>query len=201
MIRIEDDWIANFFDKCRIVSDKEMKSLWSKVLAGEANNPNSFSKRTVNFLASLDKSDAELFTSLCSFAFFWQEVIPILYDVENSIYNDVGIDFSSLTHLDAIGLINFSELGFLQKGNFQKFIIYYYEIPFVVEFETEKVNSIQIDKVLLTQIGEQLAKICNSKPVDGFVDYVIENWIKEQKLKVWSPFPRIENQTTRQNAP
>ncbi len=68
---IEDDWMANFFDKCRIVSDKELKSIWSKVLAGEANTPNSFSKRTVNLLASLDKSDAELFTSLCGFSFFF----------------------------------------------------------------------------------------------------------------------------------
>lgn len=70
---IEDDWMANFFDKCRIVSDKEMKSIWSKVLAGEANTPNSFSKRTVNLLASLDKSDAELFTSLCGFSFFFEK--------------------------------------------------------------------------------------------------------------------------------
>src|SRR6267142_5975783 len=25
---IEDDWIVNFFDKCRIISDDEMQSLW-----------------------------------------------------------------------------------------------------------------------------------------------------------------------------
>ncbi len=55
---IEDDWITNFFDKCRIVSDKEMQSLWSRVLSGEANAPGSYSKRTVNFLSDLDKSDA-----------------------------------------------------------------------------------------------------------------------------------------------
>jgi hypothetical protein len=58
---MEDDWISNFFDKCRIVSDEEMQSLWAKVLAGEANSPGSYSKRTVNFLSSLDKSDAQLF--------------------------------------------------------------------------------------------------------------------------------------------
>ena len=27
---MEDDWIVNFFDKCRIVSDDEMQTLWSK---------------------------------------------------------------------------------------------------------------------------------------------------------------------------
>lgn len=76
---MEEDWIANFFDKCRIVSDNEMQNLWSKVLAGEANSPGSFSKRTVNFLGSLDKSDAELFTSLCGFGWFVGDVVPLIY--------------------------------------------------------------------------------------------------------------------------
>jgi hypothetical protein len=52
---VADDWITNFFDKSRIVSDKEMQQLWSRVLAGEANAPGAFSKRTVNLLADLDK--------------------------------------------------------------------------------------------------------------------------------------------------
>src|SRR5688572_23724780 len=37
--KVEDDWIVNFFDKCRLISDDEMQALWSKVLAGEANAP------------------------------------------------------------------------------------------------------------------------------------------------------------------
>ena len=65
---IEDDWIVNFFDKSRIVSDNEMQGLWSRVLAGEANVPGSYSKRTVNFLSDLDKSEANLFANLCGFA-------------------------------------------------------------------------------------------------------------------------------------
>ena len=62
---MEDDWIANFFDKCRIVSDSDMQTLWGRVLAGEANAPGTYSKRTVNLLSDFDKSDAELFTKLC----------------------------------------------------------------------------------------------------------------------------------------
>ena len=65
--KVEDDWITNFFDKCRIVSDDDMQKLWSQVLAGEANSPGAFSRKTVNLLADLDKSDAELFMRLCSF--------------------------------------------------------------------------------------------------------------------------------------
>jgi Protein of unknown function (DUF2806) len=50
---VNDDWITNFFDKCRIVSDEEMQQIWAKVLAVEANKPGTYSKRTVNFLSSV----------------------------------------------------------------------------------------------------------------------------------------------------
>ena len=36
---MENDWLVNFFDKSRLVSDNEMQDLWSRVLAGEANIP------------------------------------------------------------------------------------------------------------------------------------------------------------------
>jgi len=75
---INDDWITNFFDKCRLVSDEEMQALWAKVLAGEANFPGKYSKRTVNFLASLDKSDAALFANLCGFGWFIGNLVPLI---------------------------------------------------------------------------------------------------------------------------
>lgn len=50
---VEDDWIVNFFDKCRLISDEEMQDLWARVLSGEANQPGSYSKRIVNFLSSM----------------------------------------------------------------------------------------------------------------------------------------------------
>lgn len=59
---MDDDWIANLFDKCRIVSDEEMQSLWARVLSTEANTPGTLSKMTVNRLSDFDKSDANLFT-------------------------------------------------------------------------------------------------------------------------------------------
>lgn len=187
---MEDDWITNFFDKCRIVSDDEMQTLWSQVLAGEANAPGSFSKRTVNFLGSLDKADARLFTSLCGFGWFFGDVIPLIYDAEASIYNEAGVNFTALTHLDDIGLISFQTLtGFRRLGFPKKTVLYYYSQPIIVEFQQEKNNEIDTGKVLLTKTGQQLARICGSKVVEGFMDYVIDNWQKKG-LVLASPYPR-----------
>ena len=37
-------------------------------------------------------------------------------------------------------------------------------------------DELNIGTVMLTKIGQELAPICGSKPVDGFMDYVMENW-------------------------
>jgi len=85
-----------------------MQELWARVLAGEANAPGQFSKRTVNLLASFDKADAELFRNLCSAV--WNlggSLTPLVLDHRVLIYTRTGIDFDTLRHLAAIGLISF----------------------------------------------------------------------------------------------
>ena len=86
--QIEKDWLTNFFDKCRLISDKDMQSIWSKILAGEANAPGNFSKRTINFMDSLDKKDALLFTKLCDFNWKLTEggFHPFIFGLQERIY-------------------------------------------------------------------------------------------------------------------
>ena len=123
---MEDDWITNFFDKSRIVSDKDMQELWALVLAGEVNSPGTYSKRTVNFFDDLDKRDAELFLGLCRFGWFVGKFTPLIFDVQAQIYNDNGLNFGTLTHRDSIGLIQFNNLsGFSRTGLLKIFLISY----------------------------------------------------------------------------
>jgi len=181
---MENDWITNFFDKCRIVSDEDMQLLWSKILAGEANSPGTYSKRTVNALESLDKRDAQLFTNLCSFGLLIiEELMPLIYDVNESIYKDQQINFDTLTHLDSIGLIRFEPLTGLKQTELpQQIDIYYTGTALKVGFKNTENNEMDIGKVILSGTGKELARICNSKPIDGFLDYVIEK-LSKQGLK------------------
>ena len=175
----DNDWIVNFFDKCRIVSDDEMQSLWSRVLAGEANTPGSYSKRTVNFLSILDKAEAELFTKLCGFVWQVVDIVPLMFDVQAEIYNRYGINFSTLSHLESIGLIQFDGLaGFIRQKLPKKFGIFYHGRVLVLEMSHDADNTLEIGKVLLTRIGQELAPICGSKPVEGFWEYVMDQWKK-----------------------
>ena len=174
---MEDDWIANLFDKCRIVSDGDMQSLWGRVLAGEANAPGTYSKRTVNLLSDLDKSDAELFTQLCGFGWMIGNVTPLVFDEQAEIYNRHGINFDTLNHLETIGLVQYEGLtGFVKSGSIKRFVVLYYGKPLLFEMPGNANNTLEIGKILLTKIGQELAPICGSKPVDGFYEYVKDQW-------------------------
>ena len=187
--QLEDDWITNFFDKCRLISDSEMQSLWSRVLAGEANSPGSYSKRTVTFLSSLDKSDAQLFTNFCKFDWHIGGVVPLIYDVQADIYNKWGINFTSLKHLDSIGLIQFDSLtGYRLLELTKKLPVLYYGTPTLLELQKETGNELNIGKVILTKVGEELAPICGSQADAEFREYILKKWkemgyIKEEKTE------------------
>ena len=174
---VEDDWIVNFFDKSRIVSDNEMQELWSRVLAGEANTPGTYSKRTVNFLSDLDKADAELFAKLCGFGWMIGNVVPLVFDVEAEIYKKHGINFNTLIHLESIGLIQFDDFAGFAKLNFPKTVsVFYYGKRLILEMPKDTGNELGIGTVLLTKIGQELAPICGSESVEGFRDYVMDKW-------------------------
>jgi hypothetical protein len=174
---MEDDWVANFFDKCRIISDGQMQSLWSRVLAGEANNPGTYSNRTVNLLSDLDKSDAELFTKFCGFGWMIGDFIPLVFDEHAEIYSGRGINFITLSHLESIGLIQFSSVIGIQRSNLPRiFVVHYYGKKLLLEMPEAADNRLDIGKTRLTKIGQELALICGSTPVDGFYEYVRDQW-------------------------
>ena len=50
---IEQDWLTYFLKHCRLISNDKMQNFWAKILAGEANSPGAFSKRTIMVVSTL----------------------------------------------------------------------------------------------------------------------------------------------------
>ena len=170
---LEEDWVAHFFKQCDTVSDKEMQSLWARLLSGEATSPGTFSKRTVDFVSTIDKKDAELFTALCQFVWVIGESDPLIYDVDNTIYTKHGINFVSLKHLDAIGLISLEGAIGYKKQRFTKYaVVAYYDRPTAIEFAAETNNEIKVGHALFTSIGRELVPICGAAANQEFYEYV-----------------------------
>ena len=145
---MEDDWIVNFFDRCRIVSDTEMQNLWSRVLAGEANSPGTFSNRTVNFLSDLDKSEAESFRTLCNFSWYLNNLhVSLIFDEKEPIYNTYGLSFYELNQLESIGLIQYNSNGnSLSLSKFRYIRAYYFDKNLIIDVSKIENGDLRVGK-------------------------------------------------------
>jgi hypothetical protein len=134
-------------------------------------------KKTVNVLGDLDKSDAELFTRLCGFGWVIVTVIPLVFDADDEVYNRHGINFVTLSHLESLGLVQFDNLaGFQRMGLPKRFNVSYYGKPVELTLPKDAENVLELGKVYLTRAGEELARVCGARPVDGFFDFVYDRW-------------------------
>ena len=181
---VEDDWVTNFFDKCHNISDKEMRQVWARILAGEANKPGSFSRKTVNVMADLDKADAELFRNLCRFGWTHRDdglVTPLVFDYQDGIYNQNNVYFGSCNHLEYLGLINKEFRGFAFARNEA---VISYNGRTVRLTSTDNAKQINMGHIVFTRTGLELYRICQVEPVDGFFEYVCDVWTREHGLTI-----------------
>ena len=198
---MEDDWIINFFEKCRLISDEKMQDLWARVLAGEANTPGKFSKRTVNCVASMGKSDAEAFSKLCGFGWYIDDgvtplgVYPLIYNPNDDYYKHHQLTFDFLIHLSDAGLIrvDFNPIAtFGVSPGPTPLKVSYFGTDLLIHLASEEVF-FSVGRVLLTNVGQELAPICGAQAIEGFLDYILEDW-QRRGIAVSSPWPRTPRQ-------
>lgn len=97
-----DDWMAEFVDMRKNASDNNMRELWGRVLAGEAQNPGSFSIRSLFTLKTLLASEAEQFGILGNLVFQGQFVYR---GPDSQAAPPFGVTYSSFLTLAACGLV------------------------------------------------------------------------------------------------
>lgn len=181
--KIEDDFLRNFFDKCRIVSDEQMQDVWASILAGEANNPGTFSRKTINILADMDKSDAEQFASLLSFSWvIATRTTPLVY-TDDAFFGENGIDLEVLADLESLGLISFDSLPFGFNLSHTLFRATYFDRSVEVGLKTKSKNFFSTGNIIPTPAGRQLGSICRVRPIDGFFDFMCKKWREDDTIE------------------
>lgn len=186
---VDPDWTRQFFNAAQDVSDDDMRKLWGKILAGEVSKPGRFSKRTVEFLRTFDKFEAENYEKFCGYLFnndSWLTILQVSATREAMLRQMGREDW--LTHFMSIGLVS-SEAGMIKASSFTGRRISYFENQYVFDGPeppqaTGKFGPLELHgtTLRLTQIGQQLAKIAEAKPVPDFVDAISKDM--QDNLKV-----------------
>lgn len=187
---INDDWLSYFFSHCETVSDSDMQRVWGELLARESDKARSFSKKTISILSTLESSDAEDFVKLCQFKIEHHSSSELaVFNVEDSIYRESGVNFGVALHLQSLGLIHYSGTGFaisLSKElelapDDEDHYIYkssYFDTPLEYSFPVMGEDDLSNDNPQLstgcinfTGAGEEIARICDTQPNQNFIEY------------------------------
>lgn len=97
------DWFIRYYEASGNISDKDMQLLWAKILAGEIEEPSSYSLRTLDILRNISKE--ECFVKICNASIksvSEKYVIP----ADQDYLSKNGINYSDILMLEEIGLIN-----------------------------------------------------------------------------------------------
>lgn len=189
---VDEDWLAQFMDKARLVSSSDFQILWGNILAEECNVPGSVPKSLLHIMEQMDRSMAEGFMKLAAISVQWEEdgicsCSPIYFPQENEeYYKENGITFELLVELQSIGLIETS-LGIMAASyrvNFydSKVPLKYFSQEY---FLPEGESSINLGNVIYTKAGTALCLAVQSKELPGFLTErcipVWEKWYSEKK--------------------
>lgn len=195
---MDNDWISFFFDRAGLISDERMQLLWAKILAGEANNPNSYSKNLVHILSIMSIQDANNMINLTRFCAYFKNCelskenekkegyIALVYSHSRDIignnnpkeyyeyYEKNGIQYINLVELQRLGLILFN-IGVDICYGYRKIDFVYGKDMYSLKFSS---NEFRAGNVLLTSEGEALVNICEKSQINDFIPFCIKNWTK-----------------------
>lgn len=174
---IDDDWIIQFFDHAQDVCDSDLQTLWARILAGEVTSPGKYSKRTLQFLKTLDKDEAEKFTQLCSVAIQSNEGCDYILHSKattDAIRNQLG-EGGWMEHFKSIGLLSPTE-HLPAPSDFNGAKITYHGTHYLIEgpekAETQTISTMElpVSLTMFSVIGQQLAGIAGAEPIDDYIE-------------------------------
>ena len=191
--KIDPDWWARFIDYAKDVSDDEMRLIWSRILSGELNKPNSISVMTLETLRNMSKRDAEIFHKLANFAVVDTDggdpFIPnngIHYKAEQKSDEEYGIRYDELLWMQELRLINLN-MGMQMTFNKEE------NEPLVesilrcgnLEINISSESEIQIPCYSYTRVGAQLLSLIEDiTPNEAFFEDRIKNRYSSENTKI-----------------
>ena len=169
---MNNDWVEHLFEKSRHISDNEMQVHWSKLLAGEANRPGSFSKNTINILSNMSTNEAKLFRKLSSSFIEVQNnvpqeresqpwcVAPYIPDININPVGDIMLEHEDFVALEALSLIRISQSKtycYRYEKNIRSTIARYRELEFHPKLNLN--HELVIGPIILTKWGVELSRL------------------------------------------
>ena len=157
-----------------------MKEIWGRILAGEFNNPNTYTKQFIHTMSIMDSKIATSFQKIrkCCFSIS-SKLYVLIYnrsyvdDINNGRrYQQLDVNYNDIKELDNMGLVQY------RHSNFFTIRSDYVEMCYgnkIIKLNSDK-NRIVTGNVSLTDIGERLCSFIPVEIDENVLDICLEVW-------------------------
>ncbi len=186
---LDEDFVRYLFDKAKMVSNEDMQEVWGRILAGEANRPGAFSRRTMEIVSQMSPYDAKLFLKFCRSVWLIGGPCPVMTMDQNSHEtNPSDLAFGELNHLAAVGVItHHAGAPYIRTGFKKRATIKYFDCLVELEFANDEKNTLVVGPALLTRTGLELITIvADVKESKQSFEWALESMV-EQGVSVALP--------------
>lgn len=199
---IDDDWFNIFEKEASQKSSEDMQRRFARVLAGEIEKPESYSRRAIKLLGELDQYTAALFKRLCSLCVVvensWDgiivdaRVVSVEGDAGQNALGKYGLGFGQLNVLNEYGLIvsdynswhNYRVLredeDNLQFLLFQHQGKYWNLLPLPDQIEEQE---LKLSGVAFSRVGRELFRIIDQVPMEKYTKD-LQKYLERQNVQM-----------------
>lgn len=156
--KIKDDWLIEFFDLCKNVSDEELQFVWGRVLQKECTEDGKSSLRLLRTISDITKNEINMITKIAkniNYATANSEYWGIVCS-EMQFLETIGISFDEIMELEELGVIKRETLSFKDGSKFS-----YCNVNYVIKYK--KKSYLNLTKLVnffrLTQVGMQILNL------------------------------------------
>lgn len=186
-IKMDNDFFWNTIEHAKTISNEEIQELIAKIIAGEYNQPGSYSMCTLQTLKMLGKQELELFEKMCSLCVDTTQIPEVIFSLPDNIktlMNSLKIDFSSLQTLQNLGLFLPNEMSrSFDNPEKKNFVLNY--MGRVIRFKPARETDLKINLpsfFSLSNTGKQIIKHLNPQYREEYylwlkTNYIIPNYI------------------------
>jgi len=185
--KVDDDFVDRFMEEAKHVSDEGVQTMWAGVLAGEFEKPNSTPPSIIRILVEMRKEFAEVFENICKMSslifvddgkeFPKKEKIRVIFLVWNlEFLKRQNISIYTLDELETLGLIKVNNpYGYgMRDWKYNVSHLIYGKKVFTIK--NTNLKALHTGNVKFTEAGECLARYAKDEPIDGYIEYLKENW-------------------------
>ena len=188
------DWFIRFYEAVGNISNSEMQEIWAKILAGEINNPHSFSLKTIDALKNIGKDEAELFASVCKKCFSFGNDSLSLPNYKTYM-EQADISYAMIMYLSELGLMYNDATICLELpiSTDNRIVLINNGYILTARSENENAKTLTLRQYPLTTVGRELASLISGMPnVDDLISFAKAinpgNGVKLEIHKIQSVF-------------